>query len=219
MDAEAELHQTLRDKLFQEISQKAQLQMRNASAREAIKGFQLLRLSISPSFENPRIWVLHQKNLDFANSSEPQSFGVRQVMWDWKPDEQRVQNLLDDKIKRLRYRHGKFEEPEPTIEILDKVLDSDAVKTWFDQFRNLRIPLDIEMPNMGGADGTSFTLEVCNNHMWSVTLSWWSHQPSEWMALRQLTRKLLEIFEVDHTIIKTLDDWDDLQNHVGPNHS
>jgi hypothetical protein len=208
MDAEAELHQTLRDKLFQEISEKAQFQMRQASAREEITGFQLLRLSISPSFGNPRIWVLHQKNSNFANSSEPQSFGVRQVMWDWKPDERRVQNLLDDKTKRLRYRLGKLEEQEPTIEISDRVLDSVAVNAWFAQFRKLRIPLDIEMPNMMWTDGTSFTLEVCNNHMWSVTLSWWSHQPPEWTELRQLTRELLEIFGVDHTIIKTLDDWD-----------
>jgi hypothetical protein len=215
MDAEAELHQTLRDKLFQEISQKAQLQMRNASAREAIKGFQLLRLSISPSFENPRIWVLHQKNLDFANSSEPQSFGVRQVMWDWKTDEQRVQDLLKDKIQRLRYRHGKLEEQEPTIEISDKVLDPGAVNDWFAQFRNLRIPLDIEMPNRMGLDGTAFTLEVSNNHMWGVTLSWWSDQPPEWAPLRQLTRCLLEIFRVDQTIIKTLDDWNEC-NPVKP---
>jgi hypothetical protein len=206
VDAEAELHQTLRDKLFQEISQRAQLQMRNASAREAIQGFLLLRLSISPSFGNPRIWVLHQKNLDFANSSEPQSFGVRQVMWDWKPDEQRFQNLLDDKINRLRYRHGKLEEQEPTIEISDKVLDPDAVNDWFAQFRNLRVPLDIEMPNVMGIDGTSFTLEVRNNHMWGVTLSWWSNKPPEWAPLRQLTRKLFEIFGVDQTTIKTLDD-------------
>jgi hypothetical protein len=206
MDAEAELHQTLRDKLFQELNQKAQLQMRDATSREAFQGFQLLRLSISPSFENPRIWVLHQKNLDFANSSELRSFGVRQVMWDWKPDEQRVQNLLDDKINRLRYRHGKLEEQEPTIEISDKVLDPGAVNDWFAQFRKLQIPLDIEMPNMLGADGTSFTLEVCNNYMWGVTLSWWSHQPPEWAPLRRLTRQLLEIFETDHTIIKTLDD-------------
>jgi hypothetical protein len=206
MDAEAELHQTLRDKLFQEISQKAQLQMRKASAREATQGFQLLRLSISPSFENPRIWVLHQKNLDFANSSELQSFAVRQVMWDWKPDEQRIQNLLDDKIKRLRYRLGKLEEQEPTIEVLDKVLDPGAINAWFAEFRKLQIPLDIEMPNMTWTDGTSFTLEVRNNHMWGVTLSWWSHQPPEWAPLRQLTRQLLEIFEVDQTTIKTLDD-------------
>jgi hypothetical protein len=210
MDAEAELHQTLRDKLFQEISQKAQLQIHNASAREAIEGFQLLRLSISPSFENPRVWVLHQKNLDFANSSEPQSFGVRQVMWDWKADEQRVRNLLDDKIKRLRYRHGKLGEQEPTIEVLDKVLDPDAVNAWFTQFRKLRIPLDIEMPNMMGTDGTSFTLEVRNNHMWGVNFSWWSDQPPEWAPLRQLTRRLLEIFEVGQMTIKTLNDWDEL---------